>query len=153
MESHSPNGSVAIPAERNIVAGCLRVDLRHKRRFCLRSCFRPANLLKIPLLLTWVRMVVALPVCLTDYACAPASVHEQPAAPVKAAVPHGAGAAAEGPKPRLAALAGEPCSIPALVELWRERTGGPASDLPVGPGDVIDISVPEVDELQNQKVR
>jgi polysaccharide export outer membrane protein len=26
-------------------------------------------------------------------------------------------------------------------------------DLPVGPGDVVDISVPEIDELQNQKVR
>jgi len=47
----------------------------------------------------------------------------------------------------------EMCKIPELVLLRQERNVGPISDLPVGPGDVIDVSVPEIEELQNQKVR
>jgi protein involved in polysaccharide export with SLBB domain len=47
----------------------------------------------------------------------------------------------------------EMCKVPELVRLWQERNGGPLLDLPVGPGDVIDVSVPEIDEIQNQKVR
>ncbi len=43
--------------------------------------------------------------------------------------------------------------MPALVELWRQRANAPVLDLPIGPGDVLNISVPEIDELQNQKVR
>jgi protein involved in polysaccharide export with SLBB domain len=43
--------------------------------------------------------------------------------------------------------------VPAIVALWRQRVDSPVRDLPVGPGDVIDISVPEIDELQHQKVR
>jgi protein involved in polysaccharide export with SLBB domain len=43
--------------------------------------------------------------------------------------------------------------VPAIVALWRRRADAPVGDLPVGPGDVVDISVPEIDELQNQKVR
>ena len=43
--------------------------------------------------------------------------------------------------------------VPALVELWRQRVDAPLTDLPIGPGDVIDISVPEIEELQHQKVR
>jgi len=45
------------------------------------------------------------------------------------------------------------CKVPDLVHLWQERNSGPIRDLPVGPGDVINVSVPEIDELQNQKVR
>lgn len=47
----------------------------------------------------------------------------------------------------------EMCKVPDLVHLWRERNSGPIRDLPVGPGDVIDVAVPEIEELQNQKVR
>jgi len=47
----------------------------------------------------------------------------------------------------------EMCKVPELIRLWQERNGGPILDLPVGPGDVIDVSVPEIDEIQNQKVR
>lgn len=45
------------------------------------------------------------------------------------------------------------CGVPALVKLWQQRVDAPLADFPIGPGDVIDISVPEIDELQNQKVR
>jgi protein involved in polysaccharide export with SLBB domain len=45
------------------------------------------------------------------------------------------------------------CRVPALVELWRRRESAPSQDLPIGPGDIIDISVPEVEELQNQRTR
>jgi polysaccharide biosynthesis/export protein len=47
----------------------------------------------------------------------------------------------------------ELCRVPELAALWQERQSGPIHDLPVGPGDVIDVSVPEVEEIQNQKVR
>jgi polysaccharide biosynthesis/export protein len=50
-------------------------------------------------------------------------------------------------------LSEELCKVPELVQLWQERDTGPIHDLPVGPGDVIDVSVPEIDEIQNQKVR
>ncbi|MGA2410201.1 MAG: polysaccharide biosynthesis/export family protein, partial [Candidatus Binataceae bacterium] len=40
-----------------------------------------------------------------------------------------------------------------MMNLWRERGAGPIRDLPVGPGDVIDVSASEIDEIQNQKVR
>jgi polysaccharide export outer membrane protein len=50
-------------------------------------------------------------------------------------------------------LAAEPCKVPALVRLWQKRASEPIRDLPVGPGDVITISVPEVEEIQNQRAR
>jgi protein involved in polysaccharide export with SLBB domain len=45
------------------------------------------------------------------------------------------------------------CRVPALIELWRRRESAPAQDLPIGPGDIIDISVPEIEEIQNQRTR
>jgi protein involved in polysaccharide export with SLBB domain len=48
---------------------------------------------------------------------------------------------------------GQSCNSPAIVALWRRRAEAPVGDLPVGPGDIVDISVPEIDEIQNQKVR
>jgi polysaccharide biosynthesis/export protein len=45
------------------------------------------------------------------------------------------------------------CRVRALVAVWRQRENASAGDLPVGPGDVIDVSVAEIDELQNRKVR
>jgi polysaccharide export outer membrane protein len=49
--------------------------------------------------------------------------------------------------------AGTRCTIPAMVDLWRRRADAPLEDYPLGPGDEIRISVPEVDELQNQQLR
>ncbi|MGA6973852.1 MAG: polysaccharide biosynthesis/export family protein, partial [Candidatus Binatus sp.] len=46
-----------------------------------------------------------------------------------------------------------PCESPELVELWRERDSNTPADFPVGPGDVILVSVPEVDEIQKQETR
>jgi polysaccharide biosynthesis/export protein len=48
---------------------------------------------------------------------------------------------------------GNRCTIPAMIDLWRSRADAPREDYPLGPGDEITISVPEIDELQNQQVR
>jgi polysaccharide export outer membrane protein len=50
-------------------------------------------------------------------------------------------------------LAMESCKAPALIHLWQKRASEPIRDLPVGPGDVITVTVPEVEEIQNQRVR
>jgi polysaccharide biosynthesis/export protein len=48
---------------------------------------------------------------------------------------------------------GTRCTIPAMMDLWQRRAQGPREDYPLGPGDELVISVPEVDELQNQHAR
>src|ERR1700704_4660592 len=45
------------------------------------------------------------------------------------------------------------CGTPDLVKLWRQRLSNITGDFPIGPGDVITLSVPEVEELQRQQVR
>jgi polysaccharide biosynthesis/export protein len=45
------------------------------------------------------------------------------------------------------------CSVSKVVELWQEREAMVHADFPIGPGDVITISVPEVDEIQRQQIR
>jgi protein involved in polysaccharide export with SLBB domain len=45
------------------------------------------------------------------------------------------------------------CSEPTLIQLWKERAFDTPADFPIGPGDVLTISVPEVDELQRQEIR
>jgi len=45
------------------------------------------------------------------------------------------------------------CQIPEMIRLWQERKASTIHDLPVGPGDIIDVTASEIDELQNQKVR
>ena len=55
--------------------------------------------------------------------------------------------------PTSAAGEGATCDKHAVVELWRARDSDTAGDFTVGPGDVIDVSVPEIDELQKEQVR
>jgi len=45
------------------------------------------------------------------------------------------------------------CNEPELLELWRARDSNTPTDFAVGPGDVITVSVSEVEELQRQQVR
>jgi protein involved in polysaccharide export with SLBB domain len=45
------------------------------------------------------------------------------------------------------------CNEPTLIQLSRQRGSDTPADLPIGPGDVLTISVPEVDELQRQEIR
>ena len=45
------------------------------------------------------------------------------------------------------------CAIPAMVDLWRRRANAALEDYPLGPGDEVVVSVPEIDELQNQHAR
>lgn len=45
------------------------------------------------------------------------------------------------------------CGLSRLTELWQQRKGQASGDFPIGPGDVITVSVPELDELQTQEVR
>jgi protein involved in polysaccharide export with SLBB domain len=40
-----------------------------------------------------------------------------------------------------------------LVELWQRRSTDTLADFPIGPGDVIRISVPEIEEIQKQELR
>jgi protein involved in polysaccharide export with SLBB domain len=45
------------------------------------------------------------------------------------------------------------CNEPELLGLWQERDSDTPTDFAVGPGDVITVSVSEVEELQRQQVR
>ncbi len=45
------------------------------------------------------------------------------------------------------------CDVTELVELWKRRKAKGSGDFAIGAGDVIAISVPEIDELQKQEVR
>jgi polysaccharide export outer membrane protein len=48
---------------------------------------------------------------------------------------------------------GTSCTIPAMMELWHHRSNTPHDDYPIGPGDELTVSVPEIEELQNQHAR
>ena len=48
---------------------------------------------------------------------------------------------------------GTRCTIPAITEMWHQRTHSTLEDFPLGPGDEIFVSVPEIEELQNQHAR
>jgi protein involved in polysaccharide export with SLBB domain len=50
-------------------------------------------------------------------------------------------------------VAARSCNEPELLQLWRERNSNIPTDFAVGPGDVITVSVSEVEELQRQQVR
>ena len=45
------------------------------------------------------------------------------------------------------------CQISEVMELWQERKADGSGDFAIGPGDQITISVPEIQELEKQRVR
>jgi len=45
------------------------------------------------------------------------------------------------------------CNVAAIKKLWKEREESGIRDLPIGPGDVVDVTASEIDELQNEKAR
>jgi polysaccharide export outer membrane protein len=48
----------------------------------------------------------------------------------------------------------QPTDLDRLEQLWQQRTKKhAASDYPIGPGDVIEVSVPAMDEINNRVVR
>jgi polysaccharide biosynthesis/export protein len=50
-------------------------------------------------------------------------------------------------------VAARSCNEPELLQLWHDRDSNIPTDFAVGPGDVITVSVSEVEELQRQQVR
>ena len=62
--------------------------------------------------------------------------------------------AAVGPDPRIPSVANTDQNQQRLAALWAKRSASDATgDYPVGPGDVIEITVPGVDDLKDQIVR
>src|SRR5512146_1980808 len=62
--------------------------------------------------------------------------------------------AASDPRPvGIEPASAEACAMSAVMDLWQERDGDGSADFAIGPGDEINISVPEVEELQKQRVR
>jgi polysaccharide biosynthesis/export protein len=55
--------------------------------------------------------------------------------------------------PAQALNAGSSCNNREFLMLWQHRSFNDSTDFPIGPGDVITLSVPEIDELQKQQVR
>src|SRR4051812_15794576 len=48
----------------------------------------------------------------------------------------------------------DPADLERLAHLWQKRTHeGPSSDYPIGPGDLLQISVPSMEELNNYQAR
>jgi polysaccharide biosynthesis/export protein len=45
------------------------------------------------------------------------------------------------------------CKISEVMQLWQERKTDGSGDFAIGPGDQITVSVPEIEELQKQRVR
>src|ERR1700730_10293162 len=45
------------------------------------------------------------------------------------------------------------CTIPAMLDPWHRRANTPLEDFPMGPGDEVTVSVPEIEELQDQHAR
>jgi len=55
---------------------------------------------------------------------------------------------------RFAAYPEENTDLERIADLWQKRTNkGLVSDFPIGPGDVLEISVPTIEELQSRTVR
>lgn len=69
------------------------------------------------------------------------------AAPSEDVVNSAVGPSAFGP------AGAQSCKLAELMELWQHREADDSGDFAVGPGDVITVSVPEVEELRKQEVR
>src|SRR6266446_4090627 len=85
--------------------------------------------------------------------CAAAVPHPRSSAGAQSAARYQAPVAAQPMEVSASRSLVQTCRVPALVELWQHRESAPSQDLPIGPGDIIDISVPEIEELQNQRTR
>jgi protein involved in polysaccharide export with SLBB domain len=101
---------------------------------------------------TWA-FIALLIACSYLCGCAASSNQTRPDSGARAVGPYVPPQPSQTQSVRVTPSLGQSCSVPAIVSLWRRRADAPVRDFPVGPGDVIDISVPEIDELQNQKVR
>jgi protein involved in polysaccharide export with SLBB domain len=55
--------------------------------------------------------------------------------------------------PAAGEVAARSCNEPELLQLWQERGSNIPTDFAIGPGDVITVSISEVEELQRQQVR
>lgn len=55
--------------------------------------------------------------------------------------------------PAEALNAGSSCNNGEFLTLWQRRSSNDSTDFPIGPGDVITLTVPEIDELQKQQIR
>ena len=55
--------------------------------------------------------------------------------------------------PAAGQVAARSCNEPELLQLWQERGSNIPTDFAIGPGDVITVSISEVEELQRQQVR
>lgn len=104
-------------------------------------------------LLPFIRLLLACSLLFDLLGCTPSanpSLSESNVRPLGAVLPTSSAA----PNDRGASASPlDSCTMPALIALWQQRANTPVRDLPIGPGDVITVSVPEIEELQNQKVR
>jgi polysaccharide export outer membrane protein len=80
---------------------------------------------------------------------------ESPTSPAKPATGTAVAASSSGPKevsPRR--FVGSPIDLARLEQVYRERNvAGADTDYPIGPGDLVEISVPSMPELHDQTVR
>jgi len=84
---------------------------------------------------------------ITFMACASAKPPMQPVPQPPAGVPL--------TDPRVPSVANSPANQERLEALWEKRSSAPSTstDYPIGPGDVIEIEVPGVDDLKDRTVR
>lgn len=65
-----------------------------------------------------------------------------------------AGCASRNQAPAELPLPGAANADPRLAALWQERAGEASKlDFPIGPGDVLEITVPDLPELEEHSVR
>jgi len=70
------------------------------------------------------------------------------------ATPAASAASADGAAAMPAAASAKTDDMARLDALWQQRTHeDPSSDFTVGPGDVLEVSVPAIDDLKNRSVR
>lgn len=137
-----------LPAKRQSVAVACNAALEEQIKPMLRGSFARGlgdNLDKISAL--------ALSIVLTIFisAATGCSTNSQPG------VPAGDVQKSEDPGPAAAASSDQPVSVAGsarLAELWAERSKDSFSpDFAVGPGDILEISVPDMEQLREREAR